>query len=164
MAGAGSSLELIRKQLVAQEQTLGVAESVTAGTLQAALSLANQATDFFQGGLTLYNLGQKARHLGVDPILAERTNCVSDKVAATMAVGACRFFSCDWGIAITGYAAPVPEWGVKEVLYANYAFAHRGIACASGKIEVKKMAMSRVQQFYVRHILREFARYLKNVA
>jgi len=112
--------------------------------------------------LTLYNMGQKARHLLVDPIIAERTNCVSDRIAQSMAVGACMFFSSDWGIGITGYAAPVPEWKVKDVLFAWYSIAYRGAVVATQKVEIKKMAMDKAQRYYVKSILDGFASLLKN--
>lgn len=163
MGGANTRfLEVIRKDLVNADETLGVAESVTSGNLQAQLSLAKDATEFFHGGLTLYNTGQKARHLFVDPIIAERTNCVSDRIAQSMAVGAAMFFSSDWGIGITGYAAPVPEWNVKNTLFAWYALAYRGEIISTQKIEIKKMAMDKAQQRYVTEILKGYASLLKD--
>jgi PncC family amidohydrolase len=163
MQGISTSLDIIRKTLVAGNETLGVAESVTAGNLQAAFSLAEEATEFFQGGLTLYNTGQKARHLFIDPILAERTNCVSDKIAQSMAKGACKFFSSDWGIGITGYAAPVPAWNVKNTLFAWYAVAHGDMIVLTEKIEIKKREMAKVQQFYVRTVLKKMANFLEGL-
>ncbi|HMJ67429.1 MAG TPA: nicotinamide-nucleotide amidohydrolase family protein [Cyclobacteriaceae bacterium] len=164
MQSLSASLDVIRKKLVSGNETLGVAESVTAGNLQSAFSLAKDATEFFQGGLTLYNTGQKARHLFIDPIIAERTNCVSEKIAQSMAKGACKFFSSDWGIGITGYAAPVPEWNVGNTLFAWYAIAYRNVVVLTEKMECKKMEMSKVQQFYVRMVLRQLAKYLEQVA
>jgi PncC family amidohydrolase len=161
MQSLSASLDIIRKKLVASNETLGVAESVTAGTLQAAMSLAREATEFFQGGLTLYNTGQKARHLFIDPITAERTNCVSDKVAQSMAKGACHFFSSDWGIGVTGYAAPVPAWNVKNTMFAWYAVAHRDAVVLTEKIETKKMEMHKVQQYFTRIVIGKLAAYLK---
>jgi nicotinamide-nucleotide amidase len=156
-------LDTVRKKLVANCDTLGVAESVTSGNLQAACSLAKEATEFFQGGLTLYNTGQKSRHLHIDPIAAERTNCVSEKIAQSMATGACRFFSSDWGIGITGYAAPVPPLKINNTLFAWYAIAHGDAIVISEKIETSKMAMDKVQHFYVRIVLKRFADYLADL-
>ena len=45
----------IKEWLTAHKQTIAVAESVTAGHLQAALSSAVEASKFFQGGITAYN-------------------------------------------------------------------------------------------------------------
>jgi nicotinamide-nucleotide amidase len=162
MSDNNGALEVIRKNLVKADETLGVAESVTAGNLQAELSLAKEAIEFFHGGLTLYNIGQKARHLLVDPIVAERTNCVSDRIAQSMAVGACIFFSSDWGVGITGYAAPVPEWKVMDVLFAWYSIAYRGAVVATKKIEIKKMPMDKAQRHYVKVLLDDFASMLKS--
>lgn len=95
--------------------TIAVAESVTSGLIQNALSQATDATKFFQGGITVYNLGQKSRHLNVEPIHAEDCNCVSELVSETMAQEVAQKFSANIGIGITVYAAPVEELGVKEV-------------------------------------------------
>ena len=115
-------IEKIKDFMMREHETLAISESVTSGHLQAALSLADGATNFFQGGLTAYNLGQKSRHLKVDPILALSCNCVSEKVSEQMALHTLEMFSCNWAIAITGYAAPVPEKGIHD-LYAHYAIA-----------------------------------------
>lgn len=163
MQRIGTSLEIIRKELLSKNETLGVAESVTAGNLQAAFSLAKGATEFFQGGLTAYNNGQKARHLHVDPILGEKTNCVSDKIAQSMALGACRFFSSNWGIGITGYAAPVPAWHVRNKLFAWLSIAHNETIVLTQKIEISKKPMEAVQQFYVKAAIDFFAGYVRSV-
>ncbi len=95
--------------------TISVAESVTSGNLQVAFSLAENATLFFQGGITAYNIGQKCRHLLVEPTHAIAMNCVSAKVSEQMASEACNFFKSDYGVGITGYASPVPEKNIEEL-------------------------------------------------
>lgn len=114
-----NKLEYISGWLLANMQTIAVAESVTAGLLQFAFSNMENAAKFFQGGITAYNLGQKYKHLEVEPIHAQEINCVSDKVAVQMARQVCRQFNSQWGIGITGYCSPVPESGNK--IYAYYA-------------------------------------------
>jgi nicotinamide-nucleotide amidase len=126
-----AALTAIRKVLIQNKQSLAVAESVTAGQLQTAFSFAEKAMEFFQGGITTYNIGQKARHLHVDPIHAATCNCVSEKVAAEMAINVCSMFSSDWGIAITGYASVVPEEQIFE-LFAYYAISFKGKPVAKG--------------------------------
>ena len=101
-------IEDIKNLLIRRGQTIAVAESLTSGHLQVALASAQNASKFFQGGITAYNLGQKARHLKIEPIHAENCNCVSEKVASQMALNVVDLFSTDWSIGITGYAAPVP--------------------------------------------------------
>lgn len=149
------TLTLISAQLTTRNESVAVAESVTSGLLARSFSLAENATNFFQGGIIVYNLGQKARHLGVNPILCERTNCVSPEVAVQMAQGVADRFSCEWGIAITGYAAPVPELKIKSC-FAFYAIANVGRIVHSGIIETKLLGQSRVQQFFVDQLLSIF--------
>ena len=79
-----SSIEAIRQHLVQTKQTIAVAESVTAGHLQAALSSGEEASHYFQGGITAYNAGQKTRHLNIEPVYAIAVNCVAEKIAARL--------------------------------------------------------------------------------
>src|SRR3954463_15564978 len=101
-------LALIGNYLKQKQQTIAIAESVTSGLLQYAFSNVPDATQFFQGGLTAYNVAQKFKHLQVEPIHAMAVNCVSQLVAEQMALQVCRIFGAHWGIGITGYATPVP--------------------------------------------------------
>ncbi|RYF89550.1 MAG: hypothetical protein EOO00_09870 [Chitinophagaceae bacterium] len=47
-------------KLIDRKQTLAVAESVTAGAVQLAVSTIAEASKFFQGGMTAYNVAQKS--------------------------------------------------------------------------------------------------------
>lgn len=156
-----SLINSIKEILIKQKQTLAVAESVTSGHLQAAFSLANGATQFFHGGITAYNLGQKSRHLQVDPILAESCNCVSDKVTESMALGALNLFSSTWSIAVTGYAAPIPEIGITE-LFAFVSIASKDVVMHTKKIVAEKKSPLECQLFYTTQVLLEFEKLLKN--
>jgi nicotinamide-nucleotide amidase len=151
-------LEKIRQQLKRKQQTIAVAESVTSGLLQAALSQAELASEFFQGGITAYNLGQKYKHLGVEPIYADQCDCVSETVTATMALNVCTQFSSEWGIGVTGYATPVPE--SRNNVYALYAIAYKGKIVAKGKLMPGKWDAFELQVMYVNSILRVLARKL----
>lgn len=150
-----ADISQIRNYMVGHHHTLAVAESVTAGHLQAALSLAAEATLFFQGGITTYNLGQKARHLNINPIHAMSCNSVSEQVAREMASHTCSLFSSDWSLAITGYAAPMPELGVND-LYAFFAIAFRGKVLSVAKIESSQGAVYDVQVHYATEVLKAF--------
>ena len=143
----------IKDILITRKQTISVAESVTAGHLQAALASAEHATKFFQGGITAYNLGQKARHLHIEPIHAEQCNCVSEQIAKQMASQVTRLFSSDWGIAITGYAAPVPELSIHN-LFAFYAISFQKKVLDARVIEAVTEDPIKVQLFYVNKILK----------
>jgi PncC family amidohydrolase len=151
-------IRLIKDYLLQHQQTVAVAESVTAGLLQFALSGADDAIHFFQGGITAYNLGQKARQLHIEPIHAARCNCVDGKVAAEMAVHVTHKFSSHWGISLTGYATPVPESG--NQVFAYYAIAQKDKVIASGKMQGGNGTATEVQQYYVNAVLGAFLKLL----
>lgn len=144
----------IKDILCQRKQTIAVAESVTAGHLQAALSSAVEASHFFQGGITAYNLGQKCRHLGVDPVYAEACNCVSEKVACTMALHVSTLFTSQYSIAVTGYAARMPEKGMNE-LFAWYAIAFNNQVIRSERIRTNKERVE-AQVDYTAQVLQNF--------
>jgi len=153
------SLASISEYLQERNETLAVAESVTSGLLQSRFSLANNATMFFQGGVTAYNLGQKVKHLGIDPIIAERCNCVGERVARDMAINVSKKFNSTWGIGITGYAAPVPALKIRGC-FALYAFAYAGTVSHEARVETKVEDPLVVQQYFARIVTREFSNYL----
>ncbi|MBA4852772.1 CinA family protein [Emticicia sp. BO119] len=155
------AIEVIRSFLMASQETIAVAESVTSGFIQAAFSTAEDASLFFQGGITAYNVGQKFRHLRVEPVQALACNCVSEKIAQEMALHVCDLFHSQWGIGITGYAAPVPE--SDNNLYAYYTIVYKGMITSSRKITAKKDESVRVQLFYVNETLSELARYIQKL-
>ena len=150
------SINTIKDKLIAKGQTVAVAESVTAGFLSAALSTAESASQFFQGGITAFNIGQKCRHMNVNPIHALSCNCVSQKMADDMAFSIAKTFTADWGISITGYATLVPE--SCQQLFAFFSIVCQGKVMLSKKIMVDKEQQGMpVQLEYVNHILDELA-------
>lgn len=104
----------LKELMLKSGKTLAVAESLTAGNLQAGISSTSGASGFFAGGITTYNLRQKVRHLGVDEEHAREVDCVSQRVADEMAAGCSRLFDADVTLATTGYAEPYPDVGVTE--------------------------------------------------
>jgi nicotinamide-nucleotide amidase len=150
----------IGRILLRKQETIATAESVTAGHLQASFSLAENAREFFQGGITAYNLGQKARHLHIDPIQGEACNCVSSRVAEQMATGACNLFSADWGISVTGYAAKVPELDV-DTLFAYVAVAYHNDVVYVKKIKAPELSSMEVQLHYVNSVVKILVKLLK---
>jgi len=151
-----SILKKIRDTLITRLETVAVAESVTCGILQTAFASVPDASAFFQGGITAYNLGQKSRHLHINPIHAETCDCVSDTVAIEMAAGVCSLFSSHWGVSVTGYATMDPEIPMDQP-FAHIAIAH--------KRQIKKTACLRhpeanpalIQYYYVNEIIKAFA-------
>jgi PncC family amidohydrolase len=148
--------KIIHDQLVNKEETVAVAESVTSGLLQWALASIDDATQFYQGGITVYNIAQKYRHLHIEPIHAMSCNCVSSKISEQMALQVCELFLSQWGIAVTGYAVPVPESGNK--IFAFYAIAHKNKIIRSLQIHPTVTNPEEVQQFYAKQIIDAFVK------
>jgi nicotinamide-nucleotide amidase len=150
----------IKDVLISKNETLAIAESVTSGHVQAAFSLADNATLFYQGGITAYHLGQKYRHLQIDPIYAERVNCVSERMAFEMALNVIKLFSSDYGIAITGYASKIPELAINE-LFAFAAIAKENKLIGLKKFTSNKSSMLDAQLDFTNQFLSHIASCLK---
>jgi nicotinamide-nucleotide amidase len=154
-------IQSIGNILIERQQTIAVAESVTSGNIQLALAAAVDASKFYQGGITTYNLGQKSRLLDVDPISAAACNCVAEHVAHEMALSVCKLFISNWGLAITGYASKVPE--SNNELFAYYAISYGSTIKQSGKIEPPDGGEpGEVQRFYTTQLLKEYEAMLKH--
>jgi len=146
--------------------TLAVAESLTAGRVQARVSAESGASAYFLGGLTAYTLESKVRYLGVDQAEAERSAGVSAKVAEQMALGVCRFFGSDVGVGTTGWAEssaerhvyhPFAWWGVAhwkpltgEILYL-----------VSGRVDFPGASRAQVQTGVTDAVVVQLASYIR---
>ena len=146
-----NELKKIGKKLLKNKQTIAVGESVTSGILQFAFSSIPDASKFYQGGITTYNIGQKYSHLKVEPIHALSVNCVSQKVAIEMAINVSKLFKSDWGIGITGYATPETESNNK--VFSFYAIVFNDIIQVKGKIPSSLMAPALLQIKYANTVL-----------
>ncbi len=155
-------IDIIKEHLLQSSQTVAVAESVTSGHLQAAFSQAEDAMLFFQGGITAYNLGQKTRHLSVNPIHALQCNCVSPTVAGQMALGAISLFASDWGVSVTGYAAPYPPLNI-TIPHIYYSFAFRGKIIRTDYTSITGKNPLQTQIAFTNYILSQFAAVLKEM-
>ncbi|KAL6874825.1 hypothetical protein J3F83DRAFT_712790 [Trichoderma novae-zelandiae] len=92
-------------------QTLGVAESLTAGAVCSTIASAMGASAVFRGGVISYTTPLKEELLGVDGQLIAREGVIHAEVAKQMAEGARRVTSLKdsettWGIGTTGVAGP----------------------------------------------------------
>lgn len=156
-------LELKELMLRTPRLTLGVAESMTCGWLQARIGAVPGASEFFLGGLTAYEPGQKVRHLGVDPAHAATVNAVSATVAEQMALGACAFFKSSIGLATTGYAEPCPAQGVKEP-FAFWTLAQvrpeGSLATIGGRVDCANLSRVQSQQHVADAVLGELVKHL----
>lgn len=142
----------VKDLLIDRHLTLAVAESVTCGHLQAAFAGVADTGKFFQGGITAYNLGQKARHLRVEPIHAELCNCVSETVAVQMALHVTEMFSASVGISITGYATPMPEKGI-HTRFAHFAVVRDGKLLLCATLHTRHKNATEVQKDYCEQVL-----------
>lgn len=155
------TINAIKDILVTREETIAMAESVTGGHLQAAFSAGVDASKYFQGGITAYNIGQKARHLHIDPILGGKVNCVAAKIAHTMAVEVARMFSSDFGVSITGYASIVPECE-EDGLFAFFSLSYKGEVVLSRRLTCSEKHPHEVQVDYTRQVVKIVLKYLQS--
>ena len=155
-----AEINYIHDHCCAKGLTIAVAESVTAGRLQALFSKATGATQFFQGGITAYNTGQKTKHLQIEPIHALACNAVSPQVAAEMSQGVCAMFNSNVGIGVTGYAAPLPEINVHEP-FAFFAISCKGEVVLTQKLVPVAHEPEEVVQEYAQQILHACYQYLR---
>tara|TARA_R110000772_G_scaffold64185_1_gene143539 strand:- start:3869 stop:4315 length:447 start_codon:yes stop_codon:yes gene_type:complete len=93
----------LKELLLSKKLTISVAESCTSGNLQALLTSVARSSDYFEGGITAYNINQKVKHLGVDRKVAEPVDCVSQEVADQMALGCSKLFETRISVSTTGY-------------------------------------------------------------
>ena len=146
--------------------TLAVAESLTAGHVQARVASVSGASDYFLGGVTAYALEQKVRLLQVNRAHARKVDCVSQRVAVEMAAGVVQLFGADLGVATTGYAEPAPARGVK-VPQAWWAICHRRRGGAaevlSGLVEVPDAGRTTVQARVAETVIAELVKYLREL-
>jgi nicotinamide-nucleotide amidase len=148
-------INLIGKELLNKNESIAVAESVTGGLLQAAFSTAENASQFFQGGITAYNVGQKYRHLLIEPLHALSCDSVSLKIAEDMSQQVCCMFKSNFGIATTGYASLIPEKNINK-LFTYYAISQGTKIIDSGLIYSDKEEGLDTQLAYVDEVLKKF--------
>ena len=149
----------LKELLIARQESLSVAESVTSGFIQAALSTAENASEFFEGGITTYNLEQKVRHLNINQEHAQKVDCVSERVSEEMALNCAKLFKSTWALAITGYASPVPEGDNK--LFAHYAVSKNGQVIRHHYIESRIEPGLPTQLYFTNEVLRHLLELVK---
>ncbi len=147
-------LEKIKTFLISRNETIAVAESVTTGLLQNIFGNMQEASLFFEGGITTYNIKQKIKHLHVNQHKAESCNSVSAQTAEEMAIGVYQLFNASWSIAITGYATPVKESDFK--LFAYFAITYKGNIRISRRIDISHQLAEQAQQVYGNIIIEAF--------
>ena len=96
----------VHARLIAEQQTVSVAESCTGGLLGAALTERPGSSAYFLGGIQAYANSVKEQLLGVSHETLFSFGAVSEEVASEMALGVQRLTGSDWALSTTGIAGP----------------------------------------------------------
>ncbi|HET9124175.1 MAG TPA: competence/damage-inducible protein A [Solirubrobacteraceae bacterium] len=124
----------VAELLLAQDASLAVAESCTAGLLAARLTERAGSSAYFLGGGVVYSNEAKTLLAGVPQELIARDGAVSESVARALASGIATRLGASFGVGITGIAGPgggTPEKPVGLVCISVWSAAHgRGLTRA----------------------------------
>jgi len=97
---------IIGKQMIANKQTLAVAESCTGGYIAHSITLNPGCSAYFKGSITAYSNDVKEQLLGVHHQMIVAKGAVSEMVVRAMAEGVKRVLQSDYAIATSGIAGP----------------------------------------------------------
>ena len=97
--------------LIERDQSIAIAESLTAGLLMATLVEVPGSSAVVGGGVVTYSPDAKIQVLGVNAELIAADGTVNAEVAEEMAVKVRDLFSSDYAISTTGVAGPGPFEG-----------------------------------------------------
>ena len=115
--------------LLSRRARLGLAESCTGGWAAKVLTDVPGASDWFWGGVVVYDPEAKTRLLGVPPELISREGVVSIAVVSAMAMGLLdRVPALTHAAAVSGVAGPTGGDTVTPVGTVCLAWARRGEA------------------------------------
>ncbi len=98
--------EVVGQLLRRRGLKVAVAESCTAGLIGKRLTESPGSSDYFWGGMIVYDDRAKLELLGVSQQTLEQHGAVSEQVAREMVAGVCRRSGAETGIAVTGIAGP----------------------------------------------------------
>ncbi len=149
-------LKRISAVMIKENLTVAVAESCTSGLIQHSFSQAKGAMSFYQGGITVYNLGQKSKHLNINPIIAEKHNSVSEDIAKKMALQVATNFNAECGISITGFGQAVPEKGITSCFAYIAVAIKQEIVCSEKIIGSSEETLEKNQILYTEKVLSKF--------
>ncbi len=97
---------VVQKQMLAAGQTLGVAESCTAGLLGGALTDGSGSSGFFRGGFLTYADEVKHEQLNVPREILRVHGAVSEETVSLMATGCREKLGTDYALAVSGISGP----------------------------------------------------------
>jgi nicotinamide-nucleotide amidase len=107
-----ADLARVQQQLLAMHATVAVAESLTGGSLTAALTATPGSSAVVRGGLVVYATDLKATLAGVAPELLAARGAVDPDVAVALATGVRDRLGATFGLGVTGVAGPDQQDGV----------------------------------------------------
>lgn len=123
----------VAELLLAQDASLAVAESCTAGLLATRLTERAGSSAYFLGGGVVYSNEAKTLLAGVPEELIARDGAVSESVARALASGIATRLGASFGVGITGIAGPggaTPEKPVGLVCISVWSADGRGLTRA----------------------------------
>jgi nicotinamide-nucleotide amidase len=142
---AAAAIEL----LIARDETVATAESLTGGLVAAALTSVPGSSAAVRGGVVAYATELKAELLGVPADLLELHGAVDGGVAEAMAEGVRDRLSATTGVATTGVAGPDPAEGkpvgmVFVAVAGPGGLASRQLALTGGREEIRAATVESV--------------------
>jgi len=113
--GAKRVERVVGRLLIKGGLTLAVAESCTGGLIGDRFTDIPGSSRYFVGGVIAYSNAAKTKMLGVGRQTLAKWGAVSEQTVREMAVGACRRFGTQVGVAVSGIAGPSGGSRVKPV-------------------------------------------------
>ncbi|NJK41821.1 MAG: competence/damage-inducible protein A [Acaryochloridaceae cyanobacterium SU_2_1] len=152
---------VVGQLLLAQEQTVAVAESCTGGGLGERLTRISGSSAYFLGSVIAYDNHVKQSLLQVDPEVLAAQGAVSSAVAEQMAMGVKAQLGSTWGLSITGLAGPSGATAEKPIglVYVGIAGPHSvesfkyAIAPLRGRDWVRQLSASYALDLLRRQLL-----------
>lgn len=123
---------VVLQKLEEQGATLGVAESLTGGVLNAFLTDVPGASRVLRGGVVAYSVELKEKLLGVPRTLTDSKGVVNEETARAMAEGIRQQTGATFGLATTGEAGPKSQSG------ADVGTVFIGIADENGSRAIER--------------------------
>lgn len=102
---------LVVATLIAGDQKLATAESLTGGLIGAAITAVPGASATYLGGAIAYATSMKHHLAGVPEALLLAAGPVSQQTAIALAIGIRAATGADWAVSATGVAGPDPQDG-----------------------------------------------------
>ncbi len=104
-----TQIENIVSELLKEKSlTISCAESYTGGAFASQLTAIPGASEYFKGGVVVYNNESKSDFLGIPKAMIDTLGPANKKIAKEMVLGVQKRYKTDIAIATTGNAGPTP--------------------------------------------------------